>query len=349
MKRNKNILAEEDISLFCLQTAYLLKAGVPLYDGLATGMDEVKNKKVKEVFIKIGDSVLMQNTLAQSIRDTEAFPEYVCSMVELGEMSGRLEDVLTSLSEYYDKEKRIKSQLRQAVTYPASLFCIMSVVVSVLVFKVLPMFENVFRQLGGAVSDSAGAMMRFGKTAGILSLAFILLILASAGLVIAYSRKESGRAKLEKLSVKLPFVKDIVSKSAAVRFASSMSLALSSGAGLDESMEMAAKITENSIVREKIDEARGLIYSGISFGEVLDKANIFPAMFSRIAGIGMKTGNLEGSMKKLSGIYADELEESVGNLIATVEPVLVGIIALVVGMILISVLLPLTGVMASIG
>ncbi|MBQ6837026.1 MAG: type II secretion system F family protein [Clostridia bacterium] len=347
--KNKNQLTEEEISIFCMQAAYLLKAGVPLYDGLSAGMSDMKNKRIQQVFSSVGESIMMQNTLEKSLRDTDCFPEYVCSMVGLGEVSGRLEDVFLSLSSYYDKEKRIKNSLKQAVTYPAALFFIMSLVVSVLVFKVLPMFARIFAQLGGSVSSAAESMMNFGKAAGIFALIIILAIMAAAVFVIIYGKSEKGKVKLEETAIKMPFIRDIVSKSSAVRFASAMSLALSSGSCLDEAMTMASDVMENSVVREKIIAVKNEIYSGISFGALLEKVEVFPAMFSRMAGIGMKTGNLDEAMKRLSGIYADELEDSVSSLIGAVEPILVGIIALVVGMILVSVLLPLTGVMAAIG
>ena len=91
--KNKNQLTEEEISIFCMQAAYLLKAGVPLYDGLSAGMSDMKNKRIQQVFSSVGESIMMQNTLEKSLRDTDCFPEYVCSMVGLGEASGRLEDV----------------------------------------------------------------------------------------------------------------------------------------------------------------------------------------------------------------------------------------------------------------
>lgn len=347
--KKSTMLTEEEISLFCLQTAYLLKAGVPLYDGMDAGMSDIRNKRVSEVFKAVSRSVMEYNTLEKSLRDTNSFPEYVCSMVGLGEASGRLEEVFMSLSSYYDKEKRIRNSLKQAVTYPMALFVIMALVVSVLIFKVLPMFESIFAQLGGSVSQTASMMMKFGQTVGIIALVIMILIAAAIAIIAIYGKKEEGKAKLEKFAMKLPVFYGITSRSAAVRFASSMSLGLSSGLGLDESMDMAAKVMENGIVRERINSVRDELASGIGFGALLEKIEIFPAMFSRMAGIGMKTGNLDETMKRLSGIYADELEDSVGNLIAAVEPVLVGTIALIVGMILVSVLLPLTGIMASIG
>lgn len=347
--KNKNKLTEEEISIFCMQMAYLLKAGVPLYDGLSAGMDEAGGKRITQVLHQVSESYMMQSTLEKSMRDTNAFPEYVCSMVSLGETSGRLEEVFASLADYYDKEKRVRNSLKQAVTYPVALFFIMSLVVSLLVFKVLPMFESIFSQLGGSVSAAAASMLRFGKTAGLAALWVIVALMIIVVIAIFYGKTEKGRKVMEDLAMKLPITRGIVRKGSAVRFAQAMSLALASGSGLDEAVGMAADVMDSSMVRERINHVRPELMSGIGFGALLEKADVFPGMFCRMAGIGMKTGNLDGAMKKLSGVYADDLENSVGNLISTVEPVLVGVIALIVGMILISVLLPLTGVMAAIG
>jgi len=347
--KNKNQLTEEEISLFCLQTAYLLRAGVPLYALFSDGMSDMKNKKLQRAFALVGESIEKQNTLEKSLRNAGCFPEYACNMVALGEASGRLEEVLLALSCHYDKEKRIRAGMKQAVMYPMALFFIMSLVVSLLVFRILPMFGRIFSQLGGTVSSAAQAMLDFGKGAGFFAFGIIIAVFFAAISVILYSKTEKGRLKLEKIAVKLPFIRDIALKSSAVRFSSAMSLALSSGSCLDEAVAMSAEIMGNKAVGEKLNSLRADLASGISFGEFLEKTEAFPLMFTRMAAVGMQTGNLDEAMKKLSGIYTDELEDSITAFINAVEPALVGIIALIVGMILVSVLLPLTGAMAAIG
>ena len=347
--KNKNQLTEEEISLFCLQTAYLLRAGVPLYALFSDGMSDMKNKKLQRAFALVGESIEKQNTLEKSLRNAGCFPEYACSMVALGEASGRLDEVLLALSGHYDKEKRIRAGVKQAVMYPMVLFFIMSLVVSLLVFRILPMFGRIFSQLGGTVSSAAQAMLDFGKGAGFFAFGIIIAVFFAVISIILYSKTEKGRLELEKIAVKLPFIRDIASKSLAVRFSSAMSLALSSGSCLDEAVEMSAEIMGNKTVGEKLNSLRADLANGISFGEFLEKTEAFPLMFTRMAAVGMQTGNLDEAMKKLSGIYADELEGSITAFINAVEPALVGIIALIVGMILVSVLLPLTGAMAAIG
>ncbi len=349
MKDKNRYLSNDEISMFFLQISYILKAGVPLYDGIEGGIDTMKNGRLKaaaaEISKKLGEGV----SFADCLKESGVFPPYVTAMAEIGETSGRLEEVSTSLAEYYEREKITAAKMKNAVMYPFLLFCLMSVVVLVLVFKVLPMFEKIFAQMGGDISGNAGRMMRMGINAGTAAVCAVAVIVIAIALVFVLSRGEKGRKRLWGFLLKCRLTKNLAKKMAARRFSSAMSLMLSGGVDINTALELSKAVLTDYNLDHSAEGIAHALNEGASFAEALRKSGIFPENFARMADIGMKTGSADSVMEKLSGIYDEEIDIALENAMSLIEPVLVGLISLVIGMILIAVLLPLTGVMASIG
>lgn len=345
----KKELKPEEISLFCTQIVYILQAGIAINDGVALICEDIESGTLKDTFVNVNKKTAQGSPLSAAMEETGVFPQYVVSMVNIGETTGKTEDVLRSLSEYYEREKALRQKLYTAVFNPIMLFVMMSAVVVLLVTEVMPMFANMFNQLGGSISVETGAAVNFGIAAGIAALVIIVLItliLITGAVMLKTTR---GHFYFDTAVSKFPATKKLSSKIAARNFSSAMHLMLSSGVGTSDSMRLAANIVNNELLKQKVLSAAERLEAGESFIDALIKAEIFSGLYTSMLNVGFKTGSMDDVMKKLSGVYEEEVNTALNNLANVVEPVLVGILAVIIGSVLIAVMLPLAGIMSSIG
>ena len=340
-------LSHTEIAAFCSQISMIMHSGISLGEGLSIMVQDTDNPQDREILERIYEQVDAGNPLFHALGKVGCFPKYMLDMTEIGERTGRLDNVMTSLSDYYEREEAISKSIRHAVSYPLIMVGMMMVVFIVLIVQVLPVFNQVFEQLGTEMSGLSRSMMHLGQLIGQYS--FVLMGIATV-LVIAFLLARStvtGKALFERLKNRM--FKKLSAKIASERFASSMSMMMKSGLDIDQSLDMAHKIVENSLVREKIDTCRKQIENGSNFSDALVEADIFSGVHGRMVSIGFKTGAVDSVMDRLSEIYEEEIDTQISNAIAVLEPTLVAVLSVVVGMILLSVMLPLMGIMSSIG
>lgn len=335
--------------MFCTQTAYILRAGITVSDGVAMICEDIESGTLKDVFLNVNEETAHGSRLSDAMAAAGVFPEYVVSMVNIGETAGKTEDVLRALSEYYEREKVLRQKLYTAVFNPALLFVMMSAVVLLLVTKVMPMFVNMFNQLGGSISADAEAAIGFGVAASVGALVVIVLIALVLLACAIMLRTARGALYIDAAVSKFPLTKKLSSKIAARNFASAMYLALSGGVEINDSVKLAVNIIDNRSLKRKLLASVEKIEGGEPFTDVLTAAGVFSGRFASMLKVGFKTGSLEDVMKKLSEVYEEEVDTALNNLANVVEPVLVGILAAMIGAVLIAVMLPLAGVMSSIG
>lgn len=349
-KTDKRItqIPSEDISLFCMQTALVLRSAIPLQDGLAA-IGEGLPENGRKILEKLENQYLETGSFSMALAQTGAFPKYMVHMVDIGEKSGKLEDVMASLGEYYRRDAQLKKQIRSAVVYPMISVILMTVVIAVLVIKVLPIFREVFESLGAGNSGTAGIVLQAGNGFGIGALVFlgVLLLAAAGGLLLSHGEK--GKAFFAKCFAKAAPTRQLSRKIAAARFASVMSMLLSSGYHAEEALELIQTIVTDPVIASKVGKLRERIEVGESLSDAIQAEEIFPGLHARMVGIGSRTGALDEVMKRLADIYEEESDDAVQAAVATIEPVMVGILSVVIGAILLSVMLPLLGIMSAIG
>lgn len=338
-----------DVSLFCAQMALILKSAIPLQDGIAAVGENIEDVRAKNIISMIETAVSENVPFFQALEETGVFPGYMVHMVEIGEKAGKLDDVLEALSLHYEREDKLKKSIRSAVVYPFILVLMMSVVIAVLVVKVLPVFNRVFNDLGSQMSGFAVSIMNVGTAIG--KYAFIVVVIVAVLLFLLYlfTKTPQGAVLFGRAAANFAGTRRLSAKIASARFASVMSMMLSSGYSTDEALELIPKIISNDIVAQKITKCKELIHGGTSFPEALTQVNMFPGVYGRMVGIGTKTGNLDTVMKKLAGIYEEEVDASINNAVSIIEPALVGVLSVIIGAILLSVMLPLMSIMSSIG
>ncbi|MCI8418525.1 MAG: type II secretion system F family protein [Lachnospiraceae bacterium] len=345
--RGKSLPAAE-VSLFCQQTAMLLKAGIPLYDGMEVLYRSYQDTEYKESFGKIYEGVKDGGSLYEGIKEAGFFPTYMIHMVQVGEMAGKLDDVLEALGGYYERESRLQGAIRNAVAYPLVLVVLMSVVIGVLVLRVLPIFTEVFQSLGTDLSGTEAAILSGGVTLGKVVLVLAAMILLGA-LFLFVLWRVGGREKLLKAGQILRPVRRLLDKQAAQRFADVTALALRSGYSLGQALELIPELLPDVRNAHKALQCKAVLEETGDFAAAVEQAGIFPPLYEKMIRVGAETGQTDRVMERIAEIHETEVQEGIQRLVSWIEPALVAVLTLIIGGILLSVMLPLVSIMMSLG
>ena len=349
MKNNSaNVLSSQELASFCSQISSVLKAGISPSEGIAIMLEDTSAEEERQILTAIQETLNTTGVFSLGLEDAKVFPEYMMNMVQLGEQAGRLDDVMEALALHYERESGLAAAIKSAVTYPCIMIGMMVLVVLVLITKVLPVFDQVFRQLGQNMSGVSKGLLLLGNSLDRYSAVFLAVLVILAGLCFYFAKTDTGRKSAAKLFSRLRFTRGFSHKSAACRFASGMALVLKSGLTPEEGLTMAAKLTGNPAFQEKVSACCKLMEDGSPLAESLSKSGIFTGMQARLLLIGDKTGSLDDAMDRIASHYQDDLDESIQNAISVIEPTLVAILSILVGLILLSVMMPLLGILSGI-
>lgn len=342
-------LTSSEISTFCKQMSLLLKAGIAPMDGIDILENDTKDSSGKEILKSLSQVLHSGETFHVALDMSGVFPDYVVHMVTIGEESGNMDTVMESLADYYDREENIEGSIKSAVSYPLIMVFMMLIVVMVLVTKVLPIFQQVFTQLGTSMSGFAQSLLNLGNALNRYSVVLVVLLVIIAIAFLYFFLSPNGKSNFRKLMQKLSITKKLMQDIETERFASGMVLTLSSGMDTFEGLKLVQKLVSSDTMKEKIENCRNLLLDGDSFPEALDKAGIFNSFYSRMIMVGFQSGSMDQSMKQVSERIEKDTEKRIYSLISVIEPTLVIILSLIVGMVLLSVILPLMGIMSTIG
>lgn len=335
-----------ELSSFCGQIALILKAGISSMEGLTLMLDDTTSPDEKEILTLLLSDMQETGSLCHALTTTNAFPPYMLHMVEIGEETGTLDNVMESLKVHYEREEAIRRTIRNSVTYPMIMTGMMIVVIVILLVKVMPVFNQVFIQLGTEMTGFSRILMNMGTAINRYSIVFVVLLLLIAGLLLYGTHTTSGRYFFQKLGYHLCFTRSIHEKIAACRFADGIALTLSSGLPSERSIELVTALNEDPVFQKKIDFCQKELGEGKDLAEALLTSKIFTGIYARMTSIGSKAGTLDQTMNEIAGLYQDDIDTQMNNLLAVLEPTLVVILSLIVGIILLSVMLPLMGIMS---
>jgi type IV pilus assembly protein PilC len=334
-------LSQNEIAAFCEQIAMVIGSGLPTYYGVSILRDEAPDEPTAELLSQIYEPMEAGGTLHAALKETGVFPEYMVHMVELGETTGRLEEVLLSLSGYYEREAQIRDSIKSAVTYPLIMTFMMIAVILVMIAKVVPVFSQIYETLGSELTGLALTLLHISTLLNrymiVLVIVFVVLLV---GGIILY-RTGIGQT--------LFMGKGLSMTIAASRFANCMYLALASGLDTDQGLELAGELVNNPHMQARINQCREDVQEGEGFDKALLHSGIFSQMYASWIAIGYKTGGMDDVMQRISSAYEEKTENKLAGLISVMEPTLVIILCVFIGLILISFLLPLLGIMSSIG
>lgn len=346
----KKVFSNEYVSSFCLELSLLLHSGIGIEDGLYLLLEDETDKKTKKTLTELTDKVADGQPFSDALREVERFPKYVCDMVETGEQSGRLEQSFQALSAYYDRQMQLTNQIRSALLYPVILMILMLVIIVVLLVKVLPIFNQVYVQLGGTMSGTAQMLLRLGNWLGsvlpVLCIALGVIVVLAA--IIGCSR--TARSFVTGLYKKIMGEHGITRRLGEARFASAMAMGMMSGLNTEEAFGTAMLFQEAvRKTQKRYRKCLEMLEAGEPMAECFKQNKILDAAHCRMLDLGAKSGTSDTAMEEIARRLDDRVQMEIERKVGKIEPSIVIITSILVGIILIAVMLPLINIMSSIG
>lgn len=352
MKDGKDMqkLTYEEISGICSGLSMLIGAGTGSADALYMVAEDMEGTKLKPLLKHMADAADDGMKLTDAFEQEGCFPQHLTALLAVGERTGHTVETLRSLSSYYDSRARMSRQIRDALIYPMILLIIMLVVVGVLLAYVLPIFNSVYEQLGGRLTGIAGGLFRLGQgISAIMPVLCVILALITV-FVIAFAVSDSFREKVTALWRKHMGAKGISWQASSAHFVQAFSMGVSSGMQLEEAMELSGRLLEDVPgAKEKCDKAMNLLEEGTSVSEVLRQSGLMPESECRLLATAVRSGRTDSCLQDAAERMSDKSERAIAGLVGRIEPTLVIVGCLLVGLILFSVMMPLMNIMSAIG
>lgn len=340
MKQKQGQLSNAELAAFFGQMAMIQHAGIPSVEGIVMMADDATDEETKKLLASINETINETGLLYPALSGAGVFPDYALNMIHIGESSGNLDEVMSALADYYEREDAISKEIRSAVTYPLIMIGIMIAIVAILLVRVMPVFQQVYRQLGSDMTGLSATLLHVGNFLGSYGYLFLLaFMILCVGVVWLVRRKK----------IRLPFMNDFYEKISAGRFASGMALTLASGLDTDESLDMILQLVEDEEAQKKIRECRELSVNGTELPDALAKSGIFSGLNARLISVGYRVGSVDTVMKKVAERYQEETQDKIESIISIIEPSMVAALSLIVGLVLLSVILPLLGILSGMG
>lgn len=345
-----SLVSPKELSIFCKQMSVLFFSHITLMEGVQVLAEQTDNAQLKLALGEVYDFMEKGYTFAEAIGMYEhIFTTYLLNMIVIGETSGSLDTVFLRMSAYFDKEHKIHRKLRSAITYPAVLTALMAAIVALLVVKILPMFRDILESMGAQIPSAALVILNAGTFLSSYAIPIILVIVVIILAVVFYIRTEKGRLQLDKAKFSIPAYRYINSRVITSRFARSLSILLKSGVQLLNALEDVSILMDNKFLEEKLALVVDKVRQGESPAELLGELGIFPVLFLKMFIIGEKTGNLDEMLEKSADVFDDEADDAIERFTAMLEPALITVLSIVIGVILLSVMLPMITIMNAIG
>ena len=347
MRRGK--LDSLGVSAFCESMAMMVQSGIQMDEAVALlRSGSGQGGPLEEGLVIMQAETEAGKGLSAAMEATGLFPEYCLRMVLAGEKAGRLEDVLFQLARYYEDQKAMTGKLQSAVLYPVAMLGLIIIVLIVMLAMVLPAFTDVYDSLTGSLTASAYGYVRWAYAlcwAALAVMAALAVILA-----LGFALWNAGkRDSVEKILHRIPVCASILDSLGMFRFTAALSTFLASGEIQDIAVAESRKMASCRPVEERIDRCVSRMEQGHGIAQAAYDERLFEPVYGRMLLAGERSGSLESVLRKLTGLLADHCTDLVDRLVGIVDPVLSGVLMLAVGLSLLSVMLPLIGMMNSMG
>ncbi len=341
---------ETDVIIFARQFSTMIDAGLPLLQCLDILHSQQENPTFKKQLKKIKESVESGETFADALkRYPKVFNELFVNMIAAGEAGGILDVILQRLSAYMEKMAKLKKQVKGAMTYPAITLFVAVIVVAIILVFVIPVFEEMFASMGGALPAPTQLVVTMSNFA---INNFLYLFGGIIGMFILIGRvykTKKGRIFMDDLFLRLPVIGILIRKVAVAKFTRTTSTMISSGVSILEALDIVGKTSGNKIVEFAISDVKVGIAEGRSMADPLLESGVFPSMVCSMIAVGESTGALDTMMEKIADFYDDEVDQAVKNLTDMIEPFMLVFLGVVVGGLVIAMYLPIFSMAGAIG
>lgn len=343
-------VSAKELAIFTRQFSVMIDAGLPLVQCLEILGGQQDNRAFQKALLGVRGAVEGGSTLANALRQhPKVFDDLYTNMVEAGETGGILDNILQRLSSYIEKNVKLKAAVKSAMIYPAATLIIMSLVVILLLWKVVPIFTQLFLGLGADLPLPTRIVI--GLSSFVQN--WILLIIVGAVLLFFavrfYYKTPGGRYFFDALLLKIPLIGPLLRKIAVARFTRTLGTLIASGVPILEGLSITARTSGNAVIEKALMSVRKAVEEGRTIVEPLKATDVFPSMVAQMIGVGEQTGALDAMLNKISDFYEEEVDAAVKDLLTAMEPIMLLMLGTIVGGIVISMYLPLFSLISKLG
>ena len=340
----------KDLVLFTRQFATMIDSGLPLVQCLDIQAKQAANPTFREELSSIKESVESGTTFADALkRFPSTFDDLYRNMIAAGEVGGILDTILNRLAVYLEKADKLKRQIKGALMYPLITILVSIVVVAILLLKVVPTFETMFADFGGALPAPTQFVIDLSKW---LQANFVIIIIGTIAALFALRttyRHKKGRVLIDTISLKMPVFGDLLTKVAVARFCRTLGTMISSGVPILEALDICGRTAGNKVIEIAIGKVRESISEGRSISEPLLETGVFPDMVCQMINVGEATGALDVMLNKVADFYEDEVDQSVETLTSMLEPMVMVFLGVVIGGLVIAMYMPIFSMASAVG
>lgn len=337
-------VSPRDLSVFCRQFVSISGAGVSIVDALEMLADQTESKELQAAIMDTKVSVQKGETLANSMKKQgKIFPPIMINMIEAGEASGNLEVSFDRMATQFEKQTKLQALVKKSMIYPIALLVIVIGVVIAMMILVIPSFADMYADMDQELPVLTRALM---SCSNFVVDRWYVLIAVIAIVIVAFkvfAATEKGTYILANISMKAPIFGKLTVKSASAQFARTLSTLTASGISMIDALDIAGKTMKNVIFRDAVMEAKEKVAQGRPLSEPLRNGKVFPNMIVHMIGIGEETGNMEEMLITSANYYEDEVEVATESVTAVIEPLIIVVMAGIVGVIIMAILIPMFG------
>ncbi len=350
MPRIPRGIAAKRIAIFTRQFSVMLDAGLPLVQCLEILGEQEENQRFQTIIQQVQSDVEAGSSLADAMaKHPKAFDHLYVNMVAAGEAGGILDIILQRLSVYIEKAVRLKGQVKSALIYPTAVVVIAALVVFIILWKVIPVFAQLFAGLGSEMPFLTRMVIGASNFIGRFFIFIALVIAAAVFVVFRWHKTYRGRRVLDGAMLKIPVIGMLLRKVAVARFCRTLATLTSSGVPILDGLEITAKTAGNAIVEDAVMATRKAVEEGKTISDPLGETKVFPPMVVQMINVGEQTGALDQMLSKIADFYEEEVDTAVAGLMKLIEPLMITVLGAVIGTIVTAMYLPLYSFLKDIG
>jgi type IV pilus assembly protein PilC len=330
------------LAIFSRQFATMVNSGLPILRALSILSQQTESPNLAQVVTEVRIDVERGLSLSAAMgRHPKVFNTLYTSMIRAGETGGVLDQTLLRLADQIEKEVKLRSQIKSAMTYPIVVLGMVSMILMVMLLFVVPQFKSIYATLGGTLPLPTRLLLKISETVRSL---FFLWVLVMAGLVYGFKRfkkTDGGREAIDKLKLRVPVFGQLFHKTSLSRFATTLSVLLKSGVPILQSLDIVSETVNSVPVSDAIKDVQRSVKDGESMAGPLAKHDVFPPMVTQMLAVGEETGAVDTMLSKVAEFYDQEVQSSVESLTSLIEPLMIGVIGAGVGAAVIALYLPM--------
>jgi type IV pilus assembly protein PilC len=340
---------KKELAIFSRQMSVLIDAELPLIQGLNILAEQTRNAYFKRVIIEVRTDVEAGSSLDQALRKhPKVFDDLFCNLIGSGEQSGSLDIMLQRLAEYIEKIVKLRAQVRQAMIYPSAIITFAVLVSIFLLWKVIPVFASIFVEMDAELPALTAFIIRLSDFIGKYVLFIFLGAIAAVFLFRFYRKTQSGRWTVDSAILKMPLFGPLMVKVSISRVTRTLSTLLGGGVSMLESLKITSSTAGNVLLEKSVMDVRRQVTEGRNLTESFAATGRFPFMMIQMISVAEATGTLDRMLSKLADFYDDEVQGTVSSLLSIMEPVMMIFVGGIVGVLILSMYLPIFNLMAQI-